>query len=450
MDKPASRQKLLFIVSVILSSGFWLGLVFFAHFAMRRTWAYISLDYVALIVVLAIILVYFIDFIRRARLVAHLKGHTIEIGAKQHPDLYSRLKTCCKRLDIESLPNMYIFSGNTQQKSYALRYQGQQYIAINVDVIAALTDRQGAIDFILGYELARARDVYSRWAAFIYPARVLPLIGPAYIRSCIYSYDAYGIRASKSKVDAAFVLAVYASGDRRWKSLNIPNFAGQSAATREFWMSMQELVSENPWLSKRMAHLRAIATKSDSFIPRHNPLALPLALLVPYLAPFGFYTAVRLLFLALWITVTFFGTIQAYRLLAKHDLLGFSESRFVNKVVNVPGKKRISILSRSKNSKPKKPRAIGQIDPYGTLHTDLKTLGGMILNRQRKRGGNPCEINNIKTLQLNYHWQRYAFSCDEPIVYTNIEQGEFVPGHKAHIQSYNWKRQKMVKGPPRQ
>ena len=344
---------------------------------------------------------------------------------------------------------MYLFSGAIQQKSIAVRYQGQQYIAINADIIAALTDRQGAIDFILGFELARARDAYSRWAPFIYPARVLPVIGPAYARSCVYSYDTYAISACKTKVDAAFALAVYASGDRRWKSLNIPNFSGQSMASQEFWIALNDLVSEVPWLSKRMAHLRAIATKSDTFIPRRNPMAYPIAIFIPYLAPFGVHIFIRLLFLALWGAVVFFAATQGYRILAEHNVLGFVQSRFENKLVRVPGTDKKAMADRQNvGNKGSKRRASGQINPYGMLHRDLKYLGKLTFERQKKHGGNPCEIGNISALRLNYHWQRYAFSCDEPIVYTNIEQGEFVPGHKAHIQSYNWKLKRMIKGPP--
>ncbi len=442
-----SKQKPLFITAVILSILFWLGLLWLAHYILQQFWPIIGPEYLAVAVLSLIILIYFFDFIRRARQMAYLRGNAVLVSKKQHPDLFSRLKTAGKRLKLEEIPEMFLFNGPLQQDSFAVRYQGQKYIAINASITAALTDRQGAIDYALGYELGKVSDRYSRWDYFIYPTRVLPVIGSAYARAKIYNYDAYGIRACKAKVDAAFVLSVYASGNRRWKSLNIPDFAGQSNLTRQFWMSVFELVSGRPWLSKRMAHLRAIATKSDTFIPRRNPFAYIVTILIPYLAPIGPALAIRILFVFLWGAILAYAVNQGYHELAKREMLGFLQSRFEGKAVRVPGTSRPSTPSTSRK-KTNNNHKTSTLNAYTALRDDLVYLGKLTLERQKRYGGNPCEIGNVSALKLNYSWKRYAFSCDEPIVYTSVEQGEFVPGHKAHIQSYNWKLKKFVKGVP--
>ncbi|MDH5649183.1 MAG: hypothetical protein OEY67_05960, partial [Gammaproteobacteria bacterium] len=43
-------------------------------------------------------------------------------------------------------------------------------------------------------------------------------------------------------------------------------------------------------------------------------------------------------------------------------------------------------------------------------------------------------------IRLNYRSSRYAYSCDEPVVYTRVAYGEFEPGRPAHVQSYNWEK----------
>jgi hypothetical protein len=80
------------------------------------------------------------------------------------------------------------------------------------------------------------------------------------------------------------------------------------------------------------------------------------------------------------------------------------------------------------------------------VDADLKQLGGLALARQGARGDIPCEIGNPEAIKLRYRWTRYAFSCDEPIVYTMIEHGEFEPGRLAHIRKYDWKKKRILAG----
>ena len=175
----------------------------------------IGVDRFAIGAAVLIILAYLVAHLRKARQVAYLRGEAVEIGAKQHPDLFSRLKSTCRRLGIQDRPAAYLFQNPEITDCFSLRFQGASFLALNGEVIGALTDRQGAIDFVMGQELGLIDDRQAPWITFLLPASVLPLIGAAYARAKIYSYDRYGIAACKTKVDAAFALAVGASGSRR-------------------------------------------------------------------------------------------------------------------------------------------------------------------------------------------------------------------------------------------
>ena len=59
--------------------------------------------------------------------------------------------------------------------------------------------------------------------------------------------------------------------------------------------------------------------------------------------------------------------------------------------------------------------------------------------RSAKLGGIACEVGPIQNLRLHYRAERYAFSCDEPLVYTVIEAGEFEPGRPSFLHNYNWR-----------
>ncbi len=55
-------------------------------------------------------------------------------------------------------------------------------------------------------------------------------------------------------------------------------YAGQSADNAGFWASFHELVGGYPWLTKRVARV----IEPAAAVPRRNPLAYLLAILVPY------------------------------------------------------------------------------------------------------------------------------------------------------------------------
>ena len=125
-----------------------------------------------------------------------------------------------KLYEVAETPDTYLFQNPEIPDCFSVRFRGQNFLALNGEVVGTLTERQGAIDFVMGHEIGRINDHHARWIPFIFPAMVLPLLGPAYARAKVYSYDRYGIAACKAKVDAAFALAVVASGSRRWKSFN--------------------------------------------------------------------------------------------------------------------------------------------------------------------------------------------------------------------------------------
>ncbi|MFQ5935073.1 MAG: M48 family metallopeptidase [Acidiferrobacterales bacterium] len=426
------HERRLFATAVILAALFWAGLALLLEATANRYLLAVGFDYVAVSLTVFIILAYLVAYIRKARLVAYLRGNAVEISSNQHPDLHARLKAVSRRLQSSETPTAYLFQNPEIPDCFSVRFGRRRFLALNGEVIGALTDRQGAIDFVMGHELGRISDRHGRWMPFIFPSMVLPLLGPAYARAKVYSYDRHGISACKAKVDAAFALAMVASGSRRWKSFNIAQFAGQGGASSGFWMAVNELSSPMPWLSKRVAHLRAIATNSDAFIRRRNPLAYLAALFVPHLGTHPWSGFLRLLLVGLWVAVVLHTSALAYQQFAKAGVLQFVTSRFAE--IRLREKPAATPTSEVAN-------------PYSRLDVDLRSLGEFARAHRTKESDIPCDFSNTATPKLNYRWERYAFSCNEPVVFTVIERGEFEPGRLSHMRSYNWQKRRLIVGP---
>lgn len=444
MNITHPHEKTLFYIAALAAGVFWASLAWLLLFLVNKLWPGARGQDVALLIMSLALFIALVHGLRQIFRIATLRGYSVELSAKQFPDLHNRLHAVCKRLDIDPMPAAYINRDRHGPDAFSLKYFGRAYLALNANLVNALTERQGAIDFVMGYELGRLYHHYRGWDAFLWPVRVIPLLGPAYARTQVYVRDRHGFAACKTKADAAFALAMVAAGDRRWKSLSIPDFAAQSAHKGLFAMSYAELVSARPWLSKRMANLRALSTDSEHLVAQRNPLAYVAALFTPYFGWRHRGVWLRLFVIGLWLVALTHALWAGQRELVKQGLL--SGEVFGSHLIRLNSNKADPAAAASVPPTVKlSPKDSG--NPYRRLEDDLRLLGRYARERQQRQGGIPCEIGNISALTLNYPAERYAFSCDEPKVYTIVERGEFEPGAASHIRTYNWKTRKIVLGP---
>jgi hypothetical protein len=446
MNITHPREKPIFFLSLLLASVFWASLAWLGLFLLNKIWPDVSPQTVALSSSGLLLLAALIHNLRSVMKVATLRGYSVELSGQQFPDLYNRLHAVCKRLEIDPMPAAYISRDRHGADAFSLRYLGRGYLALNANLVNALTERQGAIDFVMGYELSRLYHHYRNWEAYLWPVRVLPLIGPAYARTQVYVRDRHGFAACKTKADAAFALAMVAAGDRRWKSLSIPDFAAQAAHHRVFSMSYAELISARPWLSKRMANLRALSTSSEHLVAQRNALAYVAALFTPYVGWRHPGLWLRLLLLLVWPLAISHALWAGERLLLEKGLIK-SQSFLSGRIIDFARDTKPEAQPAKAAPPPVVKLKPDTSNPYRRLEDDLRLLGRYARQRQMRQGGIPCEIGNIRALSLNYPADRYAFSCDEPKVYTIVERGEFEPGKESHIHTYNWEQRKIILGP---
>jgi hypothetical protein len=440
MIAPHPQERPLRAAVIIVSALFWAGLALLWWTIWGRYAPALSSTDVVLLAGAGAIVTYVLAWLLKAGRAVRLLGHAVELGPDQFPDLYARVRACTKRLGFAETPAAYLFEQPSSTLSYSLRYWGRDYLALNGELVGVLTEHQGAIDFFIGCELARLHDPERHFRWLLLPGRVFPLLGPAYARAKIFSYDRHGIGACRNRVDAALALALIASGSRRWKSISVAHYAEQSRRSDPAFDGF-ELVAGTPYLSRRIAHLRGVATGDGTSQPRH-PAAWIVGALVPGIGPCDRGWIPRALISLLWVAVVGTAAWHGYRQLAQAGVIEPLASRIEDRVV-VPG-------TALAPSTPPPPAPDFAVDVYGKLDEDLRRLGEIALGRYRKLGSIQCEVGDLKRLDplLNFRAQRYAFSCDEPVVYTVIEPGEFESGRGAHLRSYNWKDSKYASSLP--
>ncbi|MES9966408.1 MAG: M48 family metallopeptidase, partial [Sedimenticola sp.] len=176
MNLVYKHEKPLFRISATISILFWLGLI-------------VGTMGVAL---LFILLGYLFFLFAQSAFISYLKGTGVKISEEQFPDLHNRLVSCCEKVGVEEIPEAYILRTDFFN-ALATRFLGRHFVVLFSDVIDALEDQPGAINFYLGHELGHIHRKHLLWGPVLMPASVLPVIGTALRRAEEYTCDRYGV-----------------------------------------------------------------------------------------------------------------------------------------------------------------------------------------------------------------------------------------------------------------
>ncbi len=209
--------------------------------------------------------------------ICYIRGNAVKVGEDQFPELYRHFKDCCAITGVQKLPSLYLLAGNGALNAYAARFLNRYYVVLLSDVVDALEEDEAAIKMIIGHELGHIQQGHLGmwWVRF---AEWIPLLGPAYSRAREYTCDQYGLACCPDVKTAVHAMSVLAAGTKRWKTLNKASYMAQCRDTGGFWMSINELTSDYPWLCKRIARLYH---GDEVKYPRRHAMAWFLAALVP-------------------------------------------------------------------------------------------------------------------------------------------------------------------------
>lgn len=229
------------------------------------------------IMLVYVLIGYVLYLFAQSALIAHIKGNGVEVTEAQFPDLHAQFISCCRTLQINGYPQVYVLQGGGMMNAFAARFLGLQYVVLLSDVVDAMAEHPDGVRFYLGHELGHLRMRHIGKHFLRWPALWLPLLGAAYSRAKESTCDRHGAACSTTPENAARALAALAAGRARWKDINLERYGRQVAETAGFWMSFHELTGGYPWLTKRVARVMG-----HEALPRRNRWAGVLAAMVPY------------------------------------------------------------------------------------------------------------------------------------------------------------------------
>jgi len=111
----------------------------------------IVIFYIGIIVLIGLV----VDYFRRKKALAHLKGSSIEINEVQFPEIYTCAQAVSQRLGLNETPAIYLVEGNTINAA-AMRLAGRRVVVLLDDMVYAClsSGEPRTLSFIMGHELA--------------------------------------------------------------------------------------------------------------------------------------------------------------------------------------------------------------------------------------------------------------------------------------------------------
>ena len=214
-------------------------------------------------------------------LIAHLRAEAVKVGPDQLPELHQAFTEVCARLGLAKVPGLYLVQSGGMLNAFATRFSGRDFVVVYSDLLEALGPDTPEMKFILGHEVGHIQSRHILKQIFLAPGLFMPLIGPAYRRSWESSCDRYGAHAAQDAEASIRAMLVLTGGPGYARRLSADAFAAQHSEERGFFVSLHELTSTYPTLSRRVTDLRALRDGRPAPAPRRNPLAYLLALGMP-------------------------------------------------------------------------------------------------------------------------------------------------------------------------
>ena len=258
---PYRHEAPLFWISAYLAVSLWLLMLVFT---------------VGLIIPIMLVLG-LLGVFTHSLLIAWLKGNSVRVTPEQFPDLHHLFSQSCQRLGINRPPELYLAQQDGMLNAMATRFMRRDYVVLLSAVVDALEDRPQAIKFYMGHELGHILRKHLSRHWWLWPGMIYPLLSPAYSRAQEYTCDRHGFACCDNLEDAKRALAVLVAGPERWKSLNLSAFEAQAKASGGFWMAVNELTADYPWLCKRMMVLE----NRSAVFPRRSFFAWMIAAFSP-------------------------------------------------------------------------------------------------------------------------------------------------------------------------
>jgi Zn-dependent protease with chaperone function len=215
-------------------------------------------------------------FVVHGLFLGHVRGNGIRVSKRQFPELMAMADAHSRRLGLDDTPDIFVLQSGGVLNAFATRFLGRNFVVLYSDVLALATQKgENAVSFVLGHELGHVQRKHMTRRALLYPAMLFPFLGSAYSRACEYTCDQFG--NALEPMGGLDGLLVLAAGRDLYSQVNSNEYGNQRETETGFFVSLSEILSTHPNLTKRVAALAAVRPREVAPAPSLVPGVIPTA-----------------------------------------------------------------------------------------------------------------------------------------------------------------------------
>jgi Zn-dependent protease with chaperone function len=192
-----------------------------------------------------------------ALLRAYMFGHFVMVGPNQFPHIHGMVEDGAKKLGLPTAPATFVYNSSGVMNAFALRLLGKKrYIWLTSALIDGDSDEQ--LRFVVGHELGHhvAGHLEEIPNLLRWPARLVPFLGAAYLRSREFTCDRVGASLARDLAVSRSALQMLACGSTKLNGqMNGMAFAAQERMIPPVAGFILQIFSGYPRLTKRVSEV---------------------------------------------------------------------------------------------------------------------------------------------------------------------------------------------------
>lgn len=217
-------------------------------------------------------------FFMNGLFIARIKSESVEVTQKQMPELYQLFLDACAKVQMNPAPRLYIMQHGGWLNAFATRFARRNFVVLFSDLVEALEPNSKELQFIIGHELGHIKQKHLTWGVFVAPGMLIPLLGSAYSRARESTCDRYGAFVAQDANASMRATLALAGGKQLYRVMDPLEFANQYHSERGFFISLHELLSTYPTMSKRVGDIKDFCDNVAPVRAPRNVFAYPFAL----------------------------------------------------------------------------------------------------------------------------------------------------------------------------
>ena len=200
---------------------------------------------------------------------ASIRLNGVRLNEEQFPHVYEKVKELCTKMEMSSVPDVYVVESSGILNAFATRFFGRNMVVLYSELFELMNEgSEEELTFVIAHELAHIKRRHISKQFLVLPAMWIPGITQAYSRACEFTCDRYAAYYTQNSEAAKKALTIFGVGKRLFEFINRNSYLNQVQQEHGLFIWLSEKLSTHPPLPKRIREI-------SNFMQDHEQEPLP-------------------------------------------------------------------------------------------------------------------------------------------------------------------------------